>query len=99
MPIEKWSDNVLIAHLQSDPLLSEDLQSLQEDIAGRHKVGVVLDLAGVKYVNSSHLARLLKIRQTLSEKQAKLILCSIDPQVWGTLLVTGLDKVFTVADN
>ena len=98
MPIEKWSEQVTIAHLGSDPHLSDDLATLFDP--AMHKSGdVVLDFSGVKYVNSSNIARLLKLRKRQISEGHGLVLCAIDPQVWTAFLVTGLDKVFDFTES
>jgi len=98
MPVEKWSDNVLVAHLADDPQFTDDLLSLEESPDG-NTAYVVLDFAAVHFVNSSNLARLLKLRKKSGASGKKLVLCSVSTQVWGTFLVTGLDKVFEFSDN
>src|SRR5262245_9860831 len=98
MPIEKWSDQVSVVHLADDPQFTEDLQAL-EDQASQHATGAVLDFAAVHFINSSNIAKLLKIRKQMSSTEKRLILCGITTQVWGAFLVTGLDKVFEFSDN
>jgi anti-anti-sigma factor len=97
MPIEKWSETILVVHMGDDPQLSEDMELLEmEPAKGFH---VVLDFAGVRAINSSNIAALLRLRRKLITNDTKLVLCNVDNQVWGTLLVTGLDKVFEVSDS
>lgn len=98
MPIEKWSENVIVAHLADDPQFTDDLQSI-EDATAAGKNDVVLDFGAVHFVNSSNLARLLKLRKNMINSNRRLVICAIPTQVWGTFLVTGLDKVFEFSDN
>lgn len=98
MPIEKWSDTVAVAHLADDPQFTEDVLSVEAAVDAGAKC-VVLDFAAVRFVNSSNLARLLKLRKLLAGPDRRLVLCSISTQVWGAFLVTGLDKVFEFSDN
>src|SRR5262245_23294743 len=108
MPIERWSDNVVVVHLADDPQFTDDLETLEKSLnsgtgataAPNHKKSshAVLDFAAVHFINSSNIARMLKIRQRMNGKDGKLVLCGISTQVWGTFLVTGLDKVFTFSD-
>jgi anti-anti-sigma factor len=99
MPVEKWSENVAVAHLADDPQFTEDLQSIEDAISGSGKRDVVLDFAAVHFVNSSNLARLLKLRKNMINDNRRLVFCSIPTPVWGTFLITGLDKVFEFSDN
>ena len=100
MPIEKWSDRIVIVHLLPDPHLGEELQTVQEQMSQPGATAdAILDFASVKYLNSSHIARLLKLRKVISGAGNRLVLCAVDTQVWGAFLVTGLDKIFEFADS
>ncbi|MCH7527712.1 MAG: STAS domain-containing protein [Planctomycetes bacterium] len=99
MSIENWSENILVVELQDDPAFSDDLTALTDQLESRQDVDVVLSLAAVKYLNSSNIAKLLKIRKKLITSKHRLVLCGIDTSIWGLFLVTGLDKVFEFADN
>jgi|SRR5881394_1322374 len=60
---------------------------------------VVLDFASVHFVNSSNVARMLRLRSLMNSRDCKLVVCNVPTQVWGTFLVTGLDKLFNFSDN
>lgn len=98
MPVEKWSETVVVAHMADDPQFTEDVVSIEADIEGGVK-DAVLDFAAVHFVNSSNLARLLKLRKMVASAHGRMLLCSISNQVWSAFLVTGLDKVFEFSDN
>ncbi len=99
MSIENWSDSVLKVELQDDPGFSDDLNAVMDQLAAGPEVDVVVSFAGVSYLNSSNIAKLLKLRKKTITNHRRLILCGIDTSVWGLFLVTGLDKVFDFADN
>lgn len=99
MSIENWSDNILIADLQDDPAFTDDMTALIDQVERQKNVGVVLKFAGVNYINSSNVAKLLKLRKQLLADHRRLVLCEINNNVWGLFLVTGLDKVFEFADS
>jgi anti-anti-sigma factor len=94
MPIERWSDNVVVVHLADDPQFTDDLAALEQP-----KSHAVLDFAAVHFINSSNIAKLLKLRKQMTQGERRLLLCGINTQVWGAFLVTGLDKVFEFSDN
>jgi anti-anti-sigma factor len=98
MPIEKWSEQVTVVRLSDDPQFTEDLESLQE-LSDAQRNGMVLDFSGVRFVNSSNIAKLLNLRMKMSSAGQKLVLCALPTQLWGTFLTTGLDKVFEFSDN
>jgi anti-anti-sigma factor len=94
-----WSDNIAIAELQDEPALSEELGALIVRAAEGPAPHVVLNMGGVTYLNSSNIAQLLKLRQTLAKHGRRLKLCLVNDQVWSVMLVTGLDKVFHFAPD
>jgi len=98
MAMEKWSDNVYLVRLADDPQMSDDLAALEQAVEG-HSASAVLDFTGVRFVNSSNLAKMLKLRKQFLADGGKLILCGLGDQVWGALLVTGLDKLFSLSDD
>jgi anti-anti-sigma factor len=98
MPIEKWSDQVSVVHLADDPQFTDDLEGLEHRLA-QGKSDVVLDYAAVHFINSSNLARLLKLRKKMNVDSSRLVFCNVSTQVWGAFLVTGLDKIFEFSDN
>ncbi len=99
MSIENWSENIIVAELQDDPAFSDDLNALIDQVAERNEFDVVLNFSGVNYVNSSNIAKLLKLRKRIISNKRRLVLCGIDTNVWGLFLVTGLDKVFDFAES
>lgn len=99
-----WSDNIVLAQLGDEPLLSEELNGLAERLetlasSGEGLPHVVLDFAGVSYVNSSNIAQLLRLKRLLEQTGRQLRLCAMGDEVWSVMLVTGLDKVFTAAPD
>ena len=98
MPIERRSDQVSVIHLADDPQFTDDLQAV-EQAAGQAKVDAVLEFGGVHFVNSSNIAKLLKLRKQMISNGSRLLLCNINTQVWGAFLITGLDKIFELSDN
>jgi anti-anti-sigma factor len=99
MPLEKWSDDVAVVHLADDPQYSEDMDALERAVKSAGVKQAVLDFQQVRALNSSNLGRLIQLRKQLVEKGGKAVLCSIPNSVWGTFLVTGIDKLFTCSDN
>jgi anti-sigma B factor antagonist len=99
MPLQKWSDNILVVDLQNEPQFSDDMNALFDALEAGNKLDVVLNFTDVTYVNSSNIARMLKLRKTVLSKGARLVLCSVNTHVWGVFLVTGLDKIFEFADD
>ena len=91
MPVEKWSEDVLIAHLADEPNLGEDLMSVEGERPRKH---VVLDFAAVRFITSSSIGKLLQLRKQQAAADAKLILCNVGEPIRGALRVTAIEKLF-----
>ncbi|GMV24685.1 MAG: hypothetical protein AMXMBFR58_07160 [Phycisphaerae bacterium] len=93
----QWSDSIVVAELEDEPALSDELSALFDRTSklGPDKVpNMVLNFGRVTYISSSNLAQLLRLRKRLTEANKQIRICCISDEVWSVLLVTGLDKVF-----
>jgi anti-anti-sigma factor len=98
MPIETTSDRTFLGHLADDPQFTADVDSLMAQSLPQ-SAHVVLDLSDVHYMNSSNIAKLLRLRKMIVEQDGRLVLVTPSPQVWSVFTVTGLDKVFHFAGD
>ena len=98
MATKAWSDEIYVVELPPRPGLMDELVLAQRQVerSPRH---VVLDFAAVDAVTSSHLSQLLRIRKRMIELDRKLVICAMPGDVMATFSVTGLDKVFNVAQD
>jgi len=101
MPLNQWSDTILIAELSDEPAFSEDMdalmrrmESMQSDVPD-----LVIDLKRVSYLNSSNIAQLLRVRKRVAETGRRMRICSVPHTVWSVLLITGLDQIFEFTDD
>ena len=99
MPIQAWSDQILLVELTEEPALTEDLQTIGHRIENGPAKHVVLNLGGVRHMNSSHISCLLRLRAALINHDRQLRICNVPDMIWGVMLVTGLDKVFQFASD
>jgi anti-anti-sigma factor len=98
MATQDWSDEIVVVDLTGDPEFTDDLTTLTERMEKTAR-DVVLNFAKVKFLNSSNISRLLKLRKVLVDRKRRLRLCEIPIQVWGVFLLTGLDSLFDVAED
>jgi len=100
MSVQQWSENIVLVDLQDDPQFVEDMNALTEQVQTQTDLDVVLDFRNVSFLNSSNIAKLLKLRKLVAITNARQIkLCGISTSVWGVFLVTGLDKIFEFVDD
>lgn len=104
MPMQRWSERIWVAQLARDPAFSDDVDALlhraqmQRD-GGSPMPHIVIDLSGVDHINSANLGRLLKLRRSMIDGDARLRLAAPPDHVWAVFLTTGLDKVFDFAPD
>jgi anti-anti-sigma factor len=100
MAVQQWSDTVLLGELSDDPQFTDDLSAIIDQCTRDPRQDVLLSLAAANYLNSSNIAQLLKLRKlVMITNQRKLKLASVNTQVWGVFLVTGLDRIFDFVDD
>lgn len=99
MAIQNWSEKILVVDLADDPSFTEDMNVLLETVVHNKNVDAALNFSDCTFVNSSNLAKLLKLRKILLGNGRQLVLCGISNHVWGVFLVTGLDKIFSFAND
>ncbi|MDG2031876.1 MAG: STAS domain-containing protein [Phycisphaerales bacterium] len=60
---------------------------------------MIVNLSSVTYLNSSNIAQLLRLRKKLNTAGRNMRICAVEDQVWGVLMITGLDKIFDFTDD
>lgn len=98
MAIQNWSDNIIVVELNEDPQFSDELNALI-DALDKKPNHVVLNFAAIGFVNSSNVAKLLRLRKQTLAHHRRLVLSGVNHQVWGVFLVTGLDKIFEFTND
>jgi len=98
MGIQKWSSEITVVELADSPQFADDMSSLLEQLSGS-AADVVLNFAGVSFVNSSDISSLLQLRKKMISLQRRLMICDVSSQVFGIFKVTGLDKMFEFTDD
>ena len=99
MPVKNWSDDILLVELSDDPIFTEEILAAFDRLEADPAQDVVLSLQAVNFINSSNLAKLLKLRRMILQSGRRLRLCTISSHAWGVFLATGLDKIFDFADD
>ncbi len=100
MPVEQWSETIILGELQDDPQFTDDITQVTEQCTANPGMDVLLSFGAVAHLNSSSLAKLLKLRKLVTiTNQRQLKLCNVNAHVWGVFLVTGLDRIFDVSED
>ena len=100
MSLQEWSEQIMLCELQDDPVFTDDLTALAEHVEKHPGMDVVLNFSNVNFLNSSNLAKLLRIRKLVTiNNERRMVLCMVSTHVWGLFLTTGLNKTFEFADD
>ena len=89
-------NDITIVELQGelDGDLTETLQNATTDIAQKHKIGIVLDLSAVVFIDSQGLELLLWVRDYCHQNKIQLRLAGLDENCKKILEVTRLEGAF-----
>ncbi|HUU22028.1 MAG TPA: STAS domain-containing protein [Phycisphaerae bacterium] len=98
MAIQNWSEEITVVELANDPQFTDELNALMEALEAK-PTNVLLNFAAVGFINSSNVAKLLRLRKLMMSHERRMILCDVNTQVWGVFLVTGLDRIFEFTDD
>jgi anti-anti-sigma factor len=88
--------NVTVIELQGelDGDFAEPLQTTVADITRTGKLGVVLDMSGVSFIDSKGLEQLLQARDNCSQNKCELRLAGLDENCAKILEITRLEGEF-----
>jgi anti-sigma B factor antagonist len=78
---------------QNIQVIGEQLFSLVDEL-GRRKL--LLNFSNVEYLSSAALGKFITLNKKVKGAGGKLILCSIDPQIYEVFEITKLDKLFNI---
>jgi len=98
MAIQKWSKKILVVDLSDDPQFTDDIIGLTDALEGQPN-DVALNFAAVGFINSSDIAKILRLRKIMMTIGRRLIICGVNTQIWGVFMVTGLDKIFEFTND
>jgi len=98
MSIQKWSDEITVVELFDSPQFADDLSALMEKLDDA-PTDVVLNFAGVDFINSSDVSKLLRLRKQMMSLRRRLMLCDVTSPVYGVLKTTGREKMFDFAGD
>jgi len=98
MAIQNWSDEITVVELADDPQFTDELNTLMDQLES-NPTDVVLNFAAVSFINSSNIAKLLRLRKAVMARGKQLMFCDVNSHVWGIIQITGLDKIFEFTND
>jgi anti-sigma B factor antagonist len=99
---EKIENNVAVLSLHGKMMGGPETTALHDHIRGLMKDGiskVVIDLGGVKWINSSGLGVLMAAMTTLKNIEGQMKLANVTEKVESLLMITQLIRIFETFDS
>ena len=99
---EKIENNVAVLALHGKMMGGPETTALHDHIRGLMKDGiskVVIDLGGVKWINSSGLGVLMAAMTTLKNVEGQMKLANVTEKVESLLMITQLIRIFETFDS
>jgi anti-sigma B factor antagonist len=90
--VVKFADKKILDE-QNIQIIGEQLFSLVDEL-GRRKI--LLNFGNVEYLSSAALGKLITLNKKVNAVGGRLILCSIDPQIYEVFEITRLNKLFNI---
>ncbi|MBN1499655.1 MAG: STAS domain-containing protein [Spirochaetes bacterium] len=72
------------------------LVKLKSEVIDRYKLHLILDLKNIQYADSSFLAKLIKIHKQLHAKQKKLVIISVQKNLYEIMCLAQLDRMLII---
>ncbi len=92
-------DPILTLHGDVDMRTSPTLRDKLLQLIQQRPERIVLDLAGVPYMDSSGIGTMVELKRRLDRIGGKLVLAGLQPRVRSLLEITRLDQFFAIVEN
>ena len=77
----------------------DDVKSEAMKVIDAGRGGIILDMSDTKFIDSIGLGALVSILKQAAQKDMKIILCSLSPQVRQIFELTRLYRLFDIFDS
>lgn len=99
---ERQTNGMTILDLTGNVIMGGGSKRLGEDVrrlAEAGKANVLLNFAGVKYLDSSGVGELVALSDTISRAEGRLKLSNLPPKVEEVLTLSGVLPIFDIYDD
>lgn len=89
--------NCVVINIKGDIKGGPHAKTFRDDLhelVAKDKTNVIVNLAKVKFINSSGLGILISSHSTIKKAGGKLVICEADKKITSLLMTTQLNKVF-----
>jgi anti-anti-sigma factor len=99
MRMQVWRDGVILVELAGGAETSRELESVISHVYDQGECDVMVDFWDLTLITSRSLAPLLRLRNLLSSRGRRLVLCGLGQAATGVFLVTALDRIFEIVED
>jgi len=101
--VSKKKDAVVLKILPPKLVAEDDIEALYDEIMKEipvdESVNLIIDFENVEFISTGFLGQLTSIRNSLVNRQGRLVLCAIRPAQLEIFRVTHLENFFELADD
>ena len=100
----RQQDGVHVVEFQDRKILEElSINQIGEQLSGlaesEPKPRLLLDFKNVEHLSSAALGMLITLNKQLIERQGRLVLANIHPQIYEVFKITRLNKLFNIQNT
>lgn len=97
----EYTGAATMVSLMDEKILDQaDIQAIEDSIMPLIKqaeqVRLILDFSNVEFLSSAMLGVLIRLSKRVYERDGKLGLCGISPQIYKIFKITRLDRIFDI---
>ncbi len=78
---------------------TDELRKTLNEFSQQNESKLVIDLAGVTYLNSAALGVLIAANSNFLKRKARIVLCNLDKNIENIFIITKLSLVFEIAED
>ena len=100
LKVHKQGD-ICVVEFEDRKILEEHVinqigERLGEIVEGESDPKLLLDFGNVEHLSSAALGMLIQLNNQLRDRQGRLVLANIHPQIYEVFKITRLNKLFTI---
>lgn len=103
LKVSKIDEITQVEFVDRNILDEANIQAISDEISGIIEQSatpqVLINFANVDHLSSAALGALITINNKANEKDGKLRLANIDPQIYEVFVITRLNKLFSIHDT
>ena len=100
LEVEDNGEIAIVNFIDRKILDEQNIQKIGEDLFSLidqyDRKKILLNFSNVEYLSSAALGKFITLNKKVNAAGGKLVLCSIDPQIYEVFEITRLNKIFNI---